>query len=144
MTRTLFVTPRVRGFSLLEMLVALLVLSFGLLGVAGMQAMSLRNNNNAYLRTQANILTYDLADRMRANRVAAINLDYNIALGASPSGAGVALADLTEWKARLATALTNGDGAVNCTAVGLCTVIVQWDEVGADGAGRQLLLSTQI
>jgi type IV pilus assembly protein PilV len=133
-----------RGFTLLEMLVALLVLSLGLLGIAGLQAMSLRNNTNAFLRSQANVLAYDIVDRMRANRDAAVAGDYNIALGASASGSGLALADLTDWKALLASSLTNGDGAVTCTAAGLCTVTVEWDEVAAGGADRQFLLSTEL
>jgi type IV pilus assembly protein PilV len=61
-----------RGFTLLEVLVAVLVLSIGLLGLAGLQAASLRNNHSGYLRSQATILAYDYIDRMRANRDVAL------------------------------------------------------------------------
>jgi len=57
-----------KGFTLLEVLIAMVVLSIGLLGVAGMQANSLRNNHNAFIKTQASNLAADLADRMRANK----------------------------------------------------------------------------
>jgi len=57
-----------RGFSLLEALVALVILSVGLLGIAGLQARGLLNNVNANFRTQASFLADDLADRMRANK----------------------------------------------------------------------------
>lgn len=139
--------PKIRGqqgFTLLEMLVALVILSFGLLGLAGLQAVSLRNNTNAYQRSQANVLAYDIVDRMRANRSQAVSNAYNIALGATPSGSGVTLADLQEWRALLVGTLPNGDGAVSCTGSGLCTVTVQWDEIAAGGANQQILLSTQI
>ncbi len=56
------------GFTLLEILVAVLVLSIGLLGIAGLQVTGLRFNHSAYARTQATLLAYELADRMRANR----------------------------------------------------------------------------
>lgn len=56
-----------RGFTLLEVLVALVVLSIGLIGLAGLQGSSLRFTNDAYVRSQATILAYEMADRVRAN-----------------------------------------------------------------------------
>lgn len=61
-----------RGFSLIEVLIALLVLAVGLLGLAFLQAAGLRFNNDSYMRSQATLLAYDLVDRMRANRKAAM------------------------------------------------------------------------
>jgi type IV pilus assembly protein PilV len=55
-----------RGFSLLEVLIALLVLSIGLLGLAALQAAGLRSSHGAYLSSQATLLAYDMADRVRA------------------------------------------------------------------------------
>ena len=52
------------GFLLMEVLIALLVLMVGLLGVAGMQAISLNNNHSAYLRSQANVQAHEMADRI--------------------------------------------------------------------------------
>ncbi|MEC9341425.1 MAG: type IV pilus modification protein PilV [Pseudomonadota bacterium] len=55
------------GFTLIEVLVALFIFSVGLLGLAGMMGQSLRSNHDAYVRTQASILAYDMMDRMRAD-----------------------------------------------------------------------------
>ena len=55
------------GFTLIEVLIAMLVLAVGLLGLAGLQATSLKNNQSAYNRSQATQLAYDIADRMRSN-----------------------------------------------------------------------------
>lgn len=55
------------GFTLLEVLITLIVMAIGLLGLAGLQVVSLRNNHGAYLRSQAITQSYDIVDRMRAN-----------------------------------------------------------------------------
>ena len=55
------------GFTLLEVLIALLVFSLGLLGMAGLLVVSVQTNHSAFLRTQATFLAQSLADRMRAN-----------------------------------------------------------------------------
>ena len=52
----------------MEVLVALLVLSIGLLGLAALQTQGLRFNNEAYYRTQATALAYEVIDLMRATR----------------------------------------------------------------------------
>lgn len=59
---------RQAGFTLLEILVAVLVLSIGLLGFAALQATSINNNQESYLQSQALAIADDLASRMRANR----------------------------------------------------------------------------
>lgn len=64
-----------QGLTLLEILIALVVLSVGLLGIAGMQATGLRNNHAAYTKTQATALAMDMADRIRANPQGAANYD---------------------------------------------------------------------
>jgi len=56
-----------KGFTLIEVLVSMIVLAIGLLGLAGLQMSSLRNNLSAYHRSQATQLAYDMADRMRTN-----------------------------------------------------------------------------
>jgi len=61
-------TRRAGGFSLIEVLVAMLVLAIGLLGLAALQAQGLRFNGEAFVRTQATVLAGDLIDRIRADR----------------------------------------------------------------------------
>jgi len=63
-----YINPhRQHGFTLLELLIALLVLSIGLLGLAALQTVGLRSNQMASMRTVATQMTYDMTDRMRAN-----------------------------------------------------------------------------
>lgn len=60
-----------RGFSLIEVMVTVFVLTLGLLGLAGMQGRALTAENEAYQRAQAGILLADMADRLSANRLTA-------------------------------------------------------------------------
>lgn len=55
------------GFSLIEVLIAVFVIAIGVLGVSSAQLLSLKNNQSAYYRSQANFLVMDMLDRMRAN-----------------------------------------------------------------------------
>lgn len=133
------------GFTLIEVLVAVLILSIGLLGLAGLMASSIRNNQSAYQRTQATWLAYDIVDRMRANRAAALAGNYNTAMGApaacaaNPVLAGtMAAQDVTDWKNQLACALPTGDGAVAVQANRTVTVTVRWnDSRGTSGSAAQ-------
>lgn len=119
---------RVSGFTLVEALVALLALSIGLLGIAGLQLAGLRANLSASWRTQATYLSYDIIDRMRANRNN--RLDYVIAVGEDPAAGTVADDDLVAWKGHLATTLPGGDGAVEVSPDDdqIMVITVQWDD----------------
>ena len=119
-----------RGTTLVEVLVALVVLSVGLLGIAALQMTSLRNNRGAHLRSQAQVLAYDIADRMRANRNVALANAYVVALGVTPAGGTLDALDLQDWKATLAQALPSGDGEI--TRVGnMFRIRIRWtDSIG--------------
>ncbi|MEX1067012.1 MAG: type IV pilus modification protein PilV [Aquisalimonadaceae bacterium] len=98
-----------RGLTLIEVLVTMVVLSIGLLGLAGLQAYALQNNNSAYYASQATILTQDIADRMRANREAALNGQYALRYGdqlvvSSPDpDAPLSERDIATWLSHLRT-----------------------------------------
>lgn len=114
------------GFTLLEILVALIVLSVGLLSLAGLQVIGLRTNHNAYMRSQATILSYDIADRMRANVRGIENGNYHQPTVAGSQGvvnaacettngcssAQMAGHDLFRWNQMIANVLPNGIGMV--------------------------------
>jgi type IV pilus assembly protein PilV len=113
------------GFTLLEVLVAIVVLSLGLLGLAGLQAASLRNNQTAYYRGIATQQAYDMADRLRANLAGVRAGDYNALSGASADPAcfftavgctpvQMANTDYFQWNAVNAALLPGGAGTVTC------------------------------
>lgn len=56
-----------RGFTLIEVLISMVILAIGLLGLAAMQAISLRDNQDAYYYQQATLLAYEMQDRIRGN-----------------------------------------------------------------------------
>lgn len=122
--------PAQAGFTMVEVLVAVLVLSIGLIGLASLQGVSLQFNNSAYLRSQATNLAYDMADRVRANRqVALTTAAYNLApADAAPIPGDLASADLAEWRNALQTMLPAGTGGVTVGAGGALTVVVCWDD----------------
>jgi type IV pilus assembly protein PilV len=72
-------TKRESGLTLIEVLIALVILSIGLLALASTKLMGLRGNNSAYLRSHAAIIANDLAERMHANP----DGNYAIAIPAS-------------------------------------------------------------
>ena len=77
-------TVRQRGFTMVETLVALVVLAIGLLGIAALHLESLRAGRTAIYRTQAVNLAADVADRIRANRVALLDYAVNYATVPAP------------------------------------------------------------
>lgn len=144
-----------QGFTLLEVLVAVLVLSLGLLGLAALQSTGLRQNHSAYLRSQATQLAYDIIDRMRSNKAEAEIGRYDLALADPPpssppdcinnpcSTAELADFELNNWIQRLSAALPLGDGQV-ARATGVVTVTVAWDDSRSGAANQQFAMSTEL
>ncbi|MBI1904763.1 MAG: type IV pilus modification protein PilV [Rhodocyclales bacterium] len=138
----------------MEVLVALVVLSFGLLGQAGLQAAAMKVNQGAMLRSHATTLAYDILDRMRANSSAATGGSYLVGWGAVSPGATVVSTDLSEWKGRLAAMLPSGDGrvcrnataaATGCGAAGNFFLIeVRWVETDESNQDRVLRAPIQV
>ena len=143
--------PQQQGFTLVESIVALLVLSVGMIGVAALFAQGLGANRSALYRTQAVNLVADMADRIRANRVAlgsyAGPASNN---GCDPRGGGVdctpaemAAHDLFFWSLQVRQILPNGRGQVEFNGGTLApsyTIRVAWDEVGQGTIEHQLLI----
>lgn len=134
---------RQRGFSLLEVLIALLILSLGLLGLAALQAFGLKFTYQSYQRTQATYLIGDIVERMRANPVATRNNDYLINMTGSvpaPSqdclisactATEMAQFDLQRWITTINSVLAQGRGEVRTNpAAGapLYDIRVSWVE----------------
>lgn len=117
----------VRGLTLIEILVAVLVVSVGLLGLAGLQAGALQQNHTAYTRTQVSNLAADITDRMRANRERAEAGDYDIDFGESaPTDSTVAASDLRSWRELIDDVLPRGTGSVSVDGNDDVTVSICW------------------
>jgi type IV pilus assembly protein PilV len=142
---------QLRGFTLLEVLIALVVLSVGLLGIASMIVMSIKTGDSSYMRTQATDMAYDIIDRVRGNLTTAENGTYNLALGTtisapSPTCVGSAntctanqLASYDEyiWQQNVASLMPSGEGTVSVASVGNAwqiTVVVYWCDQRANQA----------
>lgn len=137
-----------RGVTLIEVLVAVLILSIGLLGMAGLQARALRGSNSSMQRTQAVMLTYYAMDAMRVDKANALGstLPYNMAKTCTVPTDTSTLANLLKrnWLESLKTNLGNVDttcGSITCEASGRCTVEVFWDDTRAGGASDQKLVT---
>ena len=114
---------RIKGFSLLEVMVSLFVFSIGMLGLAGMQVAAMKNSTSAHFRNTAMILASDIADKMRANgaQVAANPTTAYVYTGGTVPGAQPACEtpagcssadmesnDLNTWINNVAASLPNG------------------------------------
>lgn len=145
-------TKKSQGFTLLEVMIAMVIFSVGMLGLAGIQAISLQNNNTAYLRTIAMQQSYNMSDLLRS----AVNFegtvdpafdDDDTALGSEPAAcfldttaicndSAMAAFNIYHWKNRLKTELPSGRGIVKLVG-DVYEIIIMWDEqrTGATGEG---------
>ena len=126
---------RARGFSLVEVLVAIVVLSIGLLGLAALQVSGLRVGQSSFYRAQAAQFATDMADRLRANAGEARSCELALTEPTPASPTTTCGRDLAEWRNRLRT-LPGGNGAVQIDA-NLVTITVQWDDSRGGGATDQ-------
>lgn len=129
-----------KGFTLIEVLVAMLIIAIGVLGIAALQFKGLQYNQDAYFRTQVNYLAYDIADRMRLNQSNAATYassltNYSVP-GTRPTGctqtgtsAVGASNDLSCWKQQLYDAIPPGSIAdIHNDGGGLYTVSISWTD----------------
>ena len=144
------------GVGLIEVLVAVLVLSIAFLGVAALQAMSLSTNNSAMARSMATISSYSIIDAMRADFSAAKSGTYQrtgssaVRANACPAASGSLANDqISVWCGQLGKALgatANTKGDINCTTVGDsvdCTVTITFDDsrAGVGGSSGQKVIT---
>ncbi len=134
------------GSSLIEVLVAMLVLSIGIFGMMGLQTVSLRNSQSANERSIAAISSHAILDAMRANRTVALNNGYNFAITPActrPAGATQADRDISVWLDNLQNELGGSAcGNINCLQ-GTCTVLVRWSDERATAGTADFTIQTQ-
>jgi len=123
-----------RGFTMIEVLIALVVLAVGLLGLAMLQTMNLRFTQSANQRTQATNLAYELLDQMRVNRVLASAYMGDYTGDATDANCIPDTGDMTAdeyrtaWECRLAKALGGGSKATVALSGTELTVDIEWND----------------
>jgi type IV pilus assembly protein PilV len=138
-----------RGFSMIEVLVTLLVISLALLGTAGLQAYAMRLNQGGQFRTQAVFLAADLAERIEANKAGTYALADTTAAAFLASATTVSAAcvtsacttaalvdyDLSQWQNAVAASLPQSSWSVSQVLVGnqsTYTIVVSWVDRRSD------------
>jgi type IV pilus assembly protein PilV len=131
---------RQAGVGMIEVLVALVISAFALLGLAGLQITSLRFQKTAHFRSLASFSTADIADRMRANVAGSasyVTTDTYLANPGATSGAcsttagtiaNVAARDLCEWRLNLKNTVNGGWGEIAGDVVNGFTITVYFNE----------------
>lgn len=136
--------------TLLEILISFVIISFGLLGVASLQIMGLKNNHSALYRTNATVLAYDMLDRMRVNRKAMTSGSYDTGNvfkdSTNINGAPVSMVDfdMNDWLTALQKRLPSGKGKIEASS-GTATirVTIQWDDQRGTGGSATQNLSVE-
>ena len=128
------------GFTLIEVLIALIIMSVGMLGIASLYVQSMQAGRTSLFRHNAVTLAGDVADRIRANRTAGVvyedpnGADNNcIAGGTNCSAPQMAMHDILIWKQQARDTLPNGDVVIvfnNAVTPPTYTIQVTWDEPG--------------
>ena len=121
------------GMSMIESLIALLVISIGLLGIAAMQITSLKQSSSAHWSSQAVWYSYEITDRIVANGSAFAtydgidtNNDYDMDCGGSACTTDqMVTADASDWK-EMVSNLPDGRGVISSPAANALTVSVMW------------------
>ena len=134
---------QVRGMSLIEVMVSVLVLAVGLLGVAATQSLALRGGQGSLESSQAVMQASSVAEAMRANRTNAASYNLSSMTCAAPGGAGLAGADIDAWIGSLKS--TIGNNANTCGQIAgcpdACVITVQWDDSRAGGSSTRTLVT---
>lgn len=154
---------RIRGIGLVEVMVAVAILAFGMLAIAALQATALRNSQSSLERSQAVMKTYAILDAMRANRDAAmigsynmgnIDADGNVTAWACgrPDAGDLANNDRRQWVGAVgeegSLKATLGESA--CTAIRCnddeCIVAIQWNDARGTGGDdeQELVMRTRL
>jgi len=129
-----------KGFTLLEVLIALVIFSFGLLALAALMAKGLQFNTSALHRSYASSQAYDIADRVRANRdgdytsLSGIGSDQSASTCLTSGCDATAMRDFDrwQWNTTNAAVLPGGSGSVTFASP-IYTVTITWDD-DRDGA----------
>jgi type IV pilus assembly protein PilV len=135
------------GHGLIEAMISIFVVSIGFLGFAGLQVNGLAAANDSFFRSKAIYLSYQMADRVRANLPGVRAGSYNSLSGTGTSPACVSTSctaaqlaqnDYYEWSTEVSTVLPSGQGKICLTSApagcdgvgGLYAITLSWTEKG--------------
>ncbi len=131
-----------KGVSLLEVMVAVLILSFGMLGLAAMQTNALRNNQSSFQKNQAIMLSYFMIDAIRLDRTSSGSYAMTKTCTVPSSASGVIATNKKLWLQHIQDNLgANGCGEVSCNANN-CTVRIYWNDERGTGGSSSAVLET--
>jgi|OpeIllAssembly_1097287.scaffolds.fasta_scaffold69098_3 type IV pilus assembly protein PilV len=132
--------PGQAGFTLVEVLVASIVLTVGLLGLIALQLESLRATRSALARTQAVALTADLADRIRARSTPAAAYDCGGDCDDGDGGDAFAAAELAAWRESVRARLPDGTASVayEAGAIARYQIVLSWLDAHGSRASHAL------
>ncbi len=116
-----------KGVSLIEILIALLIVSGGLLALVRLQTTSLKTATSAVERSQAVLFAGVMMEQMRINSAGVDSGNYAVEFGELPNSGSREGDEIRAWKADLSAALAEGDGLVSLDA-NFVTVRVRWKE----------------
>ncbi len=140
---------RQRGFSLIEVLIALVIMSIGMLGIAGLFVQGMQAGRTSVLRHHAVTLAGDIADRIRANPRAGVAYEGAgadnacVGYGTDCDEASMAAHDVLLWEQQAVDSLPSGGVAVdfdNTTVPPLYTIDVTWAEPGEPNMGYTIAI----
>ena len=134
-----------RGATMIEVLVSVVIISVGLLGIAGLQLMAMRNSQGALQDSLATMYTYSILDSMRANPAAARAGSYNVndLCEAPEDPDGLIDADQTFWIEAVQEQLgPSACGTIDCDDAD-CAVTIAWDDSGKRGSEDQRSITTE-
>ena len=137
--------PRQAGFTMLEVLISIIVVTMGLLGLAGMSIRSLAANDSSGLRATAATNAMYVADLMRANRQPVLDSEYDVMIGtaSAPGPSPRAVADVTGWKTILSQ-MPSGDGSIAYDdATKAVRVVVRWNDKRGNMAASETATTQQ-
>lgn len=135
------------GFSMLEILITLVIIAIALLGTAGLQVYAMRVNQSGQFRTQAIFLASDIAERMEANKAAAVAGNYVQTLTSTTTvpafdctttacnSANLASWDISQWGQAIAILLPQATWQITQTTAGnpsTYSIVIGWTDRSSD------------
>lgn len=94
-----------------------------------MQMNGMKHSHSASLQSIANMQAMNMLERMRANQADVLTQKYNLAKATTPTGSGLVLEELKDWRDNLKKLLPEGTSSINCGVTGYCTINIFWKSI---------------